>query len=187
MNNPFTKRSVPQEFEDLSYNISLSLTIHDEPYFAIRSQTEKITIASDGLKGNPFEKITTDPVFAKISISEENRANIMRELDFLQLFKLVVEQNDEFYVHQNAHVFYDRNTGLFVEKPNSIPNTEPFKDLLRSYTLPGRFWAAYYPRLYLPDTIELSNRLDTEMIEVEEEMMDLDDHDFTLPKIEKQK
>lgn len=179
MQNPFTKRTVPQQFLDLSYNVALTLTVHEEPYFAIRSQLDDVTITSDGFT-DPFKSITTEQVFAAIDVSNGGLTNINRELDFLRLFKLVVEQNDVTYVHKNAQIFYDPVKGVFVK--DSSP--DPLKELLRTYTLPGRFWAAYYPRLYLPDTIELANRLDTEMVEVEEEMMDLDDHDFTLPTIE---
>lgn len=179
MQNPFTKRTVPQQFLDLSYNVALTLTVHEEPYFAIRSQMDDVKITSDGFK-DPFNSITTEQVFAAIDLSSGGLTNINRELDFLQLFKLVVEQKDVTYVHKNAQIFYDSETGLFIKGASP----DPLKELLRTYTLPGRFWAAYYPRLYLPDTIELANRLDTEMVEVEEEMMDLDDHDFTLPTIE---
>jgi len=178
MQNPFTKRNVPNQFLDLSYNIALTLTFQDEPYFAIRSALNNFAIISDKFKGDPFEIITTEPVFAKINTPNSDLTDINRELDFLRLFKLVVEQNNEIYIHKNAEVFYNRNNGIFLKK-NSDP--AQLKDLLRSYTLPGRFLAAYYPRLYLPDAIELSNRLDTEMLEVEEEMMNLDDHEFTLP------
>jgi hypothetical protein len=178
MKNPFTKHSVPHQILDASYNVSLTLSVHDDPYFAIRSHGENITITSDEFK-DPFKSITTDKVFAVIDISSGGLANINRELDFLRLFKLVVEQNGDIYIHKKAHeTFYDDN-GIF-----SNQDSAPLKDLLRSYTLPGRFWAAYYSRLYLPDAIELSNRLDTEMVEVEEEMMDLDDNDFTIPKVE---
>jgi hypothetical protein len=180
MRNPFTKHNVPHQILDASYNITLQLTVHDEPYFAIRSHAENIKITSDGFK-DPFKSITTKPVFAKIDTTSGGLTNINRELDFLHLFKLVVEQNNEIYVHKKAkETFYDPATGVYVKGSSPVS----LKDLLRSYTLPGRFWAAYYPRLYLPDTIELANRLDTELVEVEEEMMDLDDHDFTLPKVD---
>jgi len=179
MRNPFTKHNVPHMVLDASYNVALTLTVHDDPYYAIRSHDDNVTITSDGFK-DPFKTITTESIFGKIDISSGNLTNINRELDFLRLFKLVVEQNDEFYIHKKAQeTFYDYSIGIF-----SNPDPTPLKNLLRSYTLPGRFWAAYYPRLYLPDTIELANQLDTEMVEVEEEMMELDDHDFTLPKIE---
>lgn len=179
MRNPFTKRNVPHQILDVSYNIALQLTVHDEPYFAIRSHNENIKITSDGFT-NPFKSITTGPVFGKIDMTSGGLANINRELDFLRLFKLVVEKNNEIYIHKNAQTtFYNAENGIF-----SNQDPEPLKELLRTYTLPGRFWAAYYPRLYMPDTIELANRLDTELVEVEEEMMDLDDHDFTIPKVE---
>jgi hypothetical protein len=178
MENPFTKRSVPHQILDASYNVSLTLTVRDDPYYAIRSHDENITITSNEFN-DPFKSITTDKVFAVIDISSGGLTHINRELDFLRLFKLVVEQNNHIYIHKKAHTtFYDDN-GIFNTQDPAL-----LKDLLRSYTLPGRFWAAYYPRLYLPDAIELSNRLDTEMVEVEEEMMDLDDNDFTIPKVE---
>jgi len=178
MRNPFTKHNVPRQILDASYNITLQLTVHDDPYYAIRSHDGNIMITSDGFK-DPFEPINTESVFGKIDISSGGLANINRELDFLRLFKLVVEKNNEIYIHKKAHETFYNDNGVFNKQ-----DPGPLKDLLRSYTLPGRFWAAYYPRLYLPDAIELSNQLDTEMVEVEEEMMDLDDHDFTIPKLE---
>ena len=178
MQNPFTKHNVPHQILDASYNITLQLTVHDEPYFAIRSHADNIKITSDGFN-DPFKPINTGPVFAKIDMTSGGLPNINRELDFLRLFKLVVEQNNEIYVHKKAQEIFYNDNGLF-----NTQNPAPLKELLRSYTLPGRFWTAYYPRLYLPDTIELANRLDTELVEVEEEMMDLDDHDFTLPKVD---
>jgi len=171
MINTFTNNPINEVFTTLEYNTNtLRLTPYDQPYFAIRSESEK---ANDPLDQNgfedPFKKLEPQAgQFAELE-NPNNDPYITAELNFLKMLDLVVQRGPKFYIHKNAQEFYKQD-GLF--DPNNKDTTK-FKNILKKYTLPGRFWRNYYWRLYLPDNIKLSLRLDDEMIQIEEEYLQL--------------
>jgi hypothetical protein len=170
MLNPFTKKAIPVSFQNLKYNKSITLKPEDPPYFAVRSSKTpaKIQFGSTGFDGNPFEPIAEQ--FATLSFGENGPTwNEMTELDFLRLFSLVTKKNNTYYIHPKAKIFYDGN------RQDKQAFTGKIQELLKTYTLPGRYWRAYYSRLYLPDAIHLTHRLDLEMQQVEEELLALED------------
>lgn len=139
--------------KDLSYNQTLTLTLVDAPYYAVRNLLKPIKIGSTGFD-DPIQPITNND-FALFDASANKPL-----LKILQMFKLVAKQGSEYYVHSMAEHLADPKKDI--------------KELLHNYTLPGRFWQAYYWRLYLPEELELSRYLAFEMLEIEEIMQNLE-------------
>ena len=175
MINTFTKQPVPPQFTDLSYNVSIDMTREYAPFFSVRSSILKDEVKVGG-KGfaDPFKQ--TRATFAKITDPKAAKD----ELEFLKHFNLVAEKGGSYYVNDRAKIFYDRTTGLFNGQGTKDYNV--IKRLLKTYTLPGLFWKAYYARLKLPDTIELARRLDYDMLKIHEELLHLNNQDFVPPK-----
>jgi len=150
------------------------MTREHAPFFSVRSIVNKdVKVGGKGF-ADPFKKIKSN--FAKITDPKAAE----HELDFLKQFNLVLEKDGNHYVNDRAKIFYDRATGLFNGQGTKDYNV--IKRLLKTYTLPGLFWKAYYARLKLPDTIELARRLDYDMLKIHEELLHLNNQDFVPPK-----
>ena len=160
--NLFTRKDVPAILSHLTYDRDVSLTSADSIYFAVRSANE---LKEQPLAGSGFEHLN--------DISDAHYAFVDRpvidnhlELNFMRAMSLVVEREEGYYISPHAKLLYDSD-GLF--KTNS---TAKFHELLRlctSYILPGRYWAAFYAKQWLSNTIRLPNALTTEMTEIERE------------------
>lgn len=169
MKNIYTDNTVPGLFRELTYGETLTLNSYDPPYYALRIEE---------LGKNPFDRQGfTDP-FKDLQVSgfqkvENPNADkqIHRELIFLKMLDLVATKGKINYVHKNAAVFYGPN-GIFRGG-----NKNNLKQLFRTFFLPGRFWRNYYSRLYLPDTLKLTSRLEKEMIEIEEEYLIMEEEE----------
>ena len=81
--------------KDLSYNQTLTLTLTDAPYCAVRNLQTPIEIGSTGFD-DPIQNITSDE-FALFDASANKKL-----LKTLQMFKLVAEQGSKYYVHSMA-------------------------------------------------------------------------------------
>lgn len=181
MRNFFTQKDVPSELTDLDYSETLTLTSLDVPYFAIRSFDERraAPIMTGGGFADPFKELTDVEGLAVVDLSgysDQDRALVMDELNFMNALGLVTSRGDKYYIHSFAHLFYDAEDGLFV--PGAyVQDMEPrakkdvFGTMMRlmlTYVLPGRYWRAFYARQALPGTIALANLLDDELRGIEE-------------------
>ena len=168
MKNIYTDNNVPEVFTRLKYDTPLSLNSYDAPYFAVRVSTEKANqpFNRNGFN-DPYKNLAKDN-YALVQ-NPNKRADIEKELIFLQMLDLLAIRGNDYYVHKNADIFYGSN-GLF-----NGGSAGALKPLFKTFFLPGRFWRSYYSRLYLPDTIKLSARLEQEMVEIEEEILILED------------
>jgi len=173
MKNIYTDNNVPEVFKNLKYDTPLSLNSYDSPYYAVRVSTEK---AKQPFNRNgftdPYKNIAKDN-YALVQ-NPSKRDDIEKELIFLQMLDLIAIRGNDYYIHKNAEKFYGPN-GLF-----NGGSVGALKMLFKTFFLPGRFWRSYYSRLYLPDTIKLSARLEQEMVEIEEEILILEDEYPTL-------
>ena len=167
MKNKYTKNNVNPLFELLEYNKEIKLNQYDQPYFAVRCENENVSIDSNGFK-DPFKAIK--PMKFAVVENPNSIPNITAELMFLKMLDLVAQRDDKYYIHPKAAIFYNRNNGIFL--PDN-KNEQPFHALLKSYTLPGRFWRNYYFSYFLSEKEKKKSRLDDELIEVEQEFLGL--------------
>jgi len=167
MNNKYTENDVNPLFSTLEFNEQITLNQYDQPYFAVRCKNENVSIDSNGFK-DPFKAI--EPMNFAVVENPNQNPNITAELMFLKMLDLVAQRGDKYYVHPNAAIFYNPNNGIFLPKNK---NAQPFHKLLKTYTLPGRFWRNYYFSYYLPKNEKKKSRLDDELIEVEQEFLGL--------------
>ena len=167
MKNKYTGNDVNPLFSQLNYNEKIKLNQYDQPYFAVRCEADQVSVNSGGFK-EPFKSI--QPTDFAVVENPNQDSKITAELMFLKMLDLVAQRGDKYYVHPNAAIFYNVNTGIFLPKNK---NEQPFHRLLKKYTLPGRFWRNYYLSYYLPENEKKKSRLDDELIEVEQEFLGL--------------
>jgi hypothetical protein len=167
MKNKYTGNDVPPSFAKLQYDTPLTLNQYDQPYFAVRCEKQKVSIDSNGFN-DPFKSIKS----VQFAVVENPNADpkITAELMFLKMLDLMAQRGNKYYVHPHAAIFYDPKTGIFNPRNK---DEQAFRKLLKTYTLPGRFWRNYYLSYYLPENEKKKSRLDDELIEVEQEFLGL--------------
>jgi hypothetical protein len=184
--NLFTKKPYPSIMKDISYNVSLKFTSIDLPYFCILSFREKQQ--ENPMTGDDFTdlfKVIEDKGWGVLPEVEKYESH-QREYEFLERMGLACYEEDDdltrhYYVNRLAYILYNPTYGLFQNFDPESPIEQqkelfaPLIKLFMTYILPGRWWRAFYGRQYLPDTIGYATMLNTEMLELEDEWLTLDD------------
>jgi len=180
MKNPISGNHVPQSILDTvnkRTKTTLTLKPEDGPYFSVRSiqnpTDSKIGFGRTGFAGDPFAPTNAD--FITLLTVNENGPTVKEEeeIEFLRLFGLIAIRDKTYYIHPRGVIFYS-------DKQDELDGY--VNHLLKTYTLPGRYWRAYYSRLYLPKSIHLTHRLDLEMQQVEEDFLNISEIENPLPK-----
>ena len=185
LTNCFTKKPVPSIFKNLHYkNTVASIDSTELPYFSIKLFRK----LKDGPPFDPFSPdrnedfapLTEQKGWAMLDDVAMLDENVRHELRFLNSLSLVLEQNNpkKIYIHPFAAVFYCDN-GIFETFSTDYTAEEktqilrPLMKIFLQYTLPGRYWRAFYGRIGLPKDIYNSAALQQEMLETEKEWTSL--------------
>ncbi len=184
MKNIFTRNQVTDVFfaPPLKCDQWIKLTSTDPTYFAVRSFKEKMSLEGTGFT-DPFKDISDDG-YTLITVDEDSEDSdpkrTLAELDFLSKLSLVEKRGKgEYYVSKFAYVLYDLSDGLFNNFDDRDPPTDKLermralKNLCMCYTLPGRYWRAYYAAQRGKEEVGTYNMLDAEMHDIEGEWAEL--------------
>ena len=148
---------------------SVRITPEDTLFYAVNSENAH--------QSNPFMTESSESVSDISAYRIDISDTVVDELKFLDSLCLVLYRPDSIaFIHPAAlTVLYDVPNGLFARYTSYIQAWciaradafKPFRTLLLTYVLPGRYWRARSLYTEIADNTELSGRLKGEMMGAE--------------------
>lgn len=168
LTNPFIANRVPPALLALFRKPADAAITNIEPsdavYYAVR--------AFDQLPNDPFSTTGLTEPYSTLAgptlmyaLSPDKKAadwhSMETELTFLITLGFAFVRDGKYYIHPLAEVLYG-----YVRAPTNTTAAEDLMKVMLHYVLPGLYWRTHYARQELPDTIELTHRLDATLRDI---------------------